>query len=126
MSHLSLLQASAYIGADSSLDAGSDPVANIILPGGEGDGNNNSGNGGSSGAAAGAGARGSSSSSSKGGDTPVLPVVPFEACVNMLSADEVRLGLFGGGTGCSVCVCVVCACYGWRVGVAKCVLRIQL
>lgn len=69
-------QASAYIGADTSLDSATDPAANIILPG-DGD----------AAAAAAAGGKGSQGGSS---DTPVLPVVPFEACINMFAAAEVR------------------------------------
>jgi hypothetical protein len=71
---LTCLQASAYIGADTSLDSASDPAANIILPGDD-----------SSAAAAVA----ASTAAGKGLDIPVLPVVPFEACINKFAAAEV-------------------------------------
>lgn len=70
------MQASAYIGADTSLDSATDPAANIILPGDD------------SSAAAAAAAAAAGSGSSKG-DTPVLPVIPFEACINKFAAAEV-------------------------------------
>lgn len=74
------LQATAYIGADTSLDSATDPAANVILLPGE-DG------------ALVAAAGPSSSKGSKGGssDTPVLPVIPFDACLNKFTAPEVRV-----------------------------------
>lgn len=68
------VQASAYIGADSSLDASSDPAVDVVLP-----------EGGGSSSSTGAG--------TAGGESPVLPVVPFEACLNKFTADEVSNGL---------------------------------
>lgn len=103
-----MLQASAYIGADTSLDSATDPAANIILPGGT-----------DSSSTAAAAAAGGSSGGSKGvssGDAPVLPVVPFEACINKFAAAEVCgvpqcLLLLAGNAGTesdTTCLCVSC------------------
>ncbi|WIA38801.1 hypothetical protein OEZ86_002085 [Tetradesmus obliquus] len=72
-------QASAYIGADSSLDATSDPAASVVLLPGD------SGGGGAAAAASAAAAAVKSGAA----ESPVLPVVPFEACLNKFTAAEV-------------------------------------
>jgi hypothetical protein len=80
------LQASAYIGADSSLDATSDPAASVVLLPGDNSGGSSSSAGGAAGAAAAAAAAVKSGAA----ESPVLPNVPFEACLNKFTAAEVR------------------------------------
>jgi hypothetical protein len=75
------MQASAYIGADSSLDATCDPAASVVLLPGD-----NSGASGAADAAAAAAAAVKSGAA----ESPVLPIVPFEACLNKFTAAEVR------------------------------------
>jgi hypothetical protein len=79
--HALCMQASAYIGADSSLDATSDPAASVVLLPGD-----SSGAGGAADAAAAAAAAVKSGAA----ESPVLPIVPFEACLNKFTAAEVR------------------------------------
>jgi hypothetical protein len=79
-----VLQASAYIGADSSLDAASDPAASVVLLPGDNSGSSSAGGAASAAAAAAAAVK------SGAAESPVLPTVPFEACLNKFTAAEVR------------------------------------
>lgn len=72
------VQATAYIGAETSLDSATDPAANVILLPGD-----------DNGVAAAAGAGSGKGSTGGSGDAPVLPVVPFDACLSKFAAAEV-------------------------------------
>jgi hypothetical protein len=99
-------QATAYIGADTSLDSASDPATNIVLLPQDGEGEA-AGAAGAAPPAAPAAAAAALTTAGKGkgggsGESPVLPVIPFEACLTKFAAAEVIWGGAGGG----VCVCV--------------------
>lgn len=83
-----MLQATAYIGADTSLGNEVDPAsAVVLLPDQDDDGSSDlaAAAAGDSSAAAAAGRV----SSRSGTENPVLPVIPFEACLNKFIASEV-------------------------------------
>jgi hypothetical protein len=77
------MQASAYISAGSSLDSGTgDPAADVVLPSDAAAAAPVAVDNGGTPAAAGA----------CGAEAPVLPLVPFEACLNKFFAAEVGSG----------------------------------